>query len=79
MAETVVTATGQLAGSEDKIFEPKWWEQKRYEKVGSQIVSKLKADAGLKTELRALFKSYTDKLSYHGLFQFLEKKLKMKL
>lgn len=57
----------------------KWWERLRFSHFGTELEQTLKKQPALKRELRDLFKSQKDKLSYFDLFQFIETKLKIKM
>jgi len=60
-------------------MEAEWWEKVRFDKIGSLIASRLKVNTEQRENLRSLFKKYTDRLSYHDFFNFLEQGLKINL
>ena len=78
-ANAITAAAARLDGSKDQILEHQWWERTRYDRLGRAIADKLKANDAHKKALRALFKSYSDKLSYHAIFHFLAATLGIKL
>lgn len=61
------------------IFTQKWWEMIRFQNFGRQLAEKLREQPLLKDDLRDLFKSQNDKLSYYDLFQFIEFNLQIKM
>ena len=65
--------------NKEVILTKKWWEHNRFETFGNQVADVLNRDSALKDELRKLFKAQNDKLSYYDFFQFIEKKMKIKL
>lgn len=80
LAECVLKCAMKLGPLERKeITTQKWWNRERFSIFGNHLAKILNSDAAMKKELRSLFKSQNDKLSYFDLFQFIEKRLKIKL
>ena len=78
LAKEIIAAYDKQPDNEhESILTQEWWEHQRYSKIGNDIVQKLKNNSKAKKELRELFRSQQDKLSYYDLFQFLENKLKV--
>jgi len=76
LAGMIIAGYNELPDNEkEKLLTDEWWEHQRYSRLGDQIKQKLTKEKKLKKELRDLFRSQQDKLSYHDLFQFLEKKM----
>lgn len=80
LAKQVIDKYGSI-NKDDKniIFTEKWWSKLRFNHFGSELAQKLNKQESLKRELRALFKSQNDKCSYYDLFQFIDKKLNIKM
>jgi hypothetical protein len=79
LAMEIVTAFGKLTSDHEIILTTKWWEVQRYEHFGTSMAAKFNSEPQLKEQLRALFKAQNDRLSYYDLFQFISKKLAIKL
>ena len=54
-----------------EVFTKKWWSKFRFQRFGNQLKEKLQ-DGVKKKQLRNLFKSDHDKLSYYSFFIFIE-------
>jgi hypothetical protein len=57
-----------MTGDKEEILTSKWWEFVRFSHFGSEMAEKLNSNKKTKDELRNLFKSQNDKLSYYDLF-----------
>lgn len=79
LASEVVKASGLLKGDKAEIFTTKWWEKLRFSHFGNLMSQAFLKQPSLKRELRDLFKSQNDKLSFYDLFQFIDKKLQIKM
>lgn len=79
MAMEVVTAYGRLKENHEVILNEKWWQKTRFLSVGSQLCDVLNGQPDLMAEMRKCFKEQKDKMSYFDLFQFISKKMQIKL
>ena len=78
-AEVLDAAQKLPTEGQEIILDEKWWEKLRHQHFGCDMAQKLKDFPELKMELRDLFRSQEDRLSYYDLFQFIDKKLLIKL
>lgn len=79
LAMEVVTWYGRLQENHEVILTDKWWMKLRYHHFGSEMKEVFEGNPGLMKELRGIFKSQKDKLSYFDLFQFIQKKMEISL
>jgi len=79
LASDIINAYQRLPGNHEIILTQEWWQRQRHSRLGQAIAQKLNESPELKQELRQLFKSQQDKLSYYDLFQFINKKLMIEL
>jgi len=79
LAMEVVSWHNNLSDNHEIILTQKWWQNLRYHHFGSEMCQKFKENPSLQRELRELFKSQNDKLSYFDLFQFIQHRLNIKL
>lgn len=79
LAMEVVTWYGRINENHEVILTDKWWMKLRYHHFGNEMAEKMKAQPNLMGEMRALFKSQNEKLSYYDMFQFINKKLEIQL
>lgn len=68
-----------MTGDKEEILTAKWWEVVRFSHFGAEMVAILNKNKKMKDDLRKLFKSQNDKLSYYDLFTFIEFTLKINL
>lgn len=64
----ILDAVIKMTDNQEIILDSKWWEMLRHKKFGVDMAQKLTEFPNLKLELRELFKSQDDKLSYYDLF-----------
>ena len=57
-----------MTGDKEEILTTKWWEYVRFNHFGAEMAEKLNQSKQKKDQLRNLFKSQNDKLSYYDLF-----------
>ena len=71
MSQDIITGHAELLKqqeSEEVVLTQNWWEKVRYSRFGLELAKKLGKSQGLKSELRKLFQSQNDKLSYYDMF-----------
>ena len=68
LAMEVVTWYGRLQENHEVILTDKWWMKLRYYHFGNEMKEVFEQNPDLMRELRAIFKSQKDKMSYFDLF-----------
>jgi len=79
LAMEVTQWFGRINENHEVILTEKWWQKLRYFHFGNEMCEKFKNVPELMPELRELFKSQNDKLSYYDMFQFIKNKLEIEL
>lgn len=79
LAMEVVTWFGRLQENHEVILTDKWWMKLRYYHFGNEMKEVFEGNPDLMRELRQIFKSQKDKMSYYDMFQFIQHKLDIKL
>lgn len=79
LAKVIIAEYSALTVNPETILAKQWWDVMRFKNFGVQMAGKFREKPALLQQIRDLFRSMNDKLSYFNLFHFIEFDLKIKL
>jgi len=73
--QEVLSWWNRVGDDKSIIIDSKWWEHLRFLNIGNRFKQGFEDNQGIMKDLRRMFSSQNDKLSYYDLFHFIDKSL----